>query len=110
MLQAPHCQRDATGVHGEHEDDFKSRNLGLITIHRPETRPLILQLLQLLNSSLARLLKRAARGGLPGNRGHHRDVWTGSPVVQAGTFRYEPGRRHNPRLTLPLYRTPNRPR
>ena len=68
------------------------------------------ELLQLLNSSLARLLKPAGRGGLPGNRGHDRDVWTGSPVVQAGTFRYEPGRRHNPRLTLPLYRTPDRPR
>jgi hypothetical protein len=27
----------------EHDDDFKFRNLGLITIHRPESRRLILQ-------------------------------------------------------------------
>ena len=28
MLQAPHSQRDATGVHGEDEDESKLRNLG----------------------------------------------------------------------------------
>jgi hypothetical protein len=34
----------------EHDDDFKFRNLGLITIHRPESRRLILQLLNSCNS------------------------------------------------------------
>jgi hypothetical protein len=52
----------------------------------------------------------AGRGGRPGSRELCRDGPPGFPIVQAGTFPYGPGLRHNLQPMLLLCQPPNRPR
>jgi hypothetical protein len=74
MLQAPHCQRDATGDHGEDEDERKLRNLGLKHLDVPNQGSLQVgaresTVLEILHGAVFTVVGQIARGLKHGNDG-----------------------------------------